>query len=351
MNVLISTNQLLLIVITCLLICLNINAEWNTKDYMKREHSLIKPFQGSGMSIPYWDFMGSTIVTNNYVRLTPDLQSKQGALWNSVPCGVRNWELQVHFKVHGKGKDLYGDGFAIWYAKDRMVPGDVFGNMDYHHGLGIILDTYSNHNGPHNHQHPYISAMINNGTLHYDHDRDGTHTQLAGCEAKFRNLDHDTHIAIRYEHDVLTVRFYPADAKTNTARKKDTFVSTDIENKAAWKECLSVKGVRLPTNYYFGMSAATGDLSDTHDVLSVRLYELDIPDDPKENEEDRSQISPSAAFFEPPRDHVEDPKPSSLSGIKIFLLMLVGSIAIIACVVIGIMLYQKHQENSRKRFY
>lgn len=45
--------------------------------------------------------------------------------------------------------------------------------------------------------------MVNNGTLHYDHDRDGTHTQLAGCEAKFRNLDYDTHIAIRYEKDVL----------------------------------------------------------------------------------------------------------------------------------------------------
>lgn len=36
------------------------------------------------MTMPYWDFMGSTMVTNNYVRLTPDLQSKQGALWNAV---------------------------------------------------------------------------------------------------------------------------------------------------------------------------------------------------------------------------------------------------------------------------
>lgn len=36
------------------------------------------------MTIPYWDFMGSTMVTNNYIRLTSDLQSKQGALWNSV---------------------------------------------------------------------------------------------------------------------------------------------------------------------------------------------------------------------------------------------------------------------------
>lgn len=46
--------------------------------------------------------------------------------------------------------------------------------------------------------------MVNNGSLHYDHDRDGTHTQLAGCEAKFRNVEHGTHIAIRYERDTLT---------------------------------------------------------------------------------------------------------------------------------------------------
>lgn len=308
-----------------------IKAEWNTRDYMKREHSLIKPYQASGMGIPFWDFMGSTMVTNNYIRVTPDLQSKTGAVWNTIPVFVRNWDLQVHYKVHGKGKDLFGDGLAIWYARDRMEPGPVFGNKDFFHGLAVILDTYSNHNGPHNHQHPYISAMVNNGTLHYDHDRDGTHTQVAGCEAKFRNLEHDTHISIKYERDVLTV-------------------STDIENKAAWKECFQVKGIKLPTGYFIGVSSTTGDLSDNHDILSMRFYELDLPDDPHSSE-DRSGILPSATYFEPPRDHTEDPKPSSLSGIKIFLLMMIGCIAVVACVVMGIMFYQKQQEHGRRRFY
>ena len=48
--------------------------------------------------------------------------------------------------------------------------------------------------------------MVNNGTLHYDHDRDGTHTELAGCEAKFRNKDYETYAAIRYQDNVLKVR-------------------------------------------------------------------------------------------------------------------------------------------------
>ncbi|XP_030758886.1 vesicular integral-membrane protein VIP36 [Sitophilus oryzae] len=318
--------------ITCFLIFFILEAvqcEWNTKDFMRQEHSLIKPYY-KGMYVPKWDITGYTVIADQqHIRLTEDKQSQRGSIWNAVPLKSKNWELQVQFKVHGKGhKDLFGDGLAIWYTKDRLQDGPVFGSKDFFSGLAIFLDTYSNHNGPHNHQHPYISAMINNGTMHYDHDRDGTHTQLAGCEAKFRNLNYDTYIAIRYENDVLTV-------------------STDIENKAAWRECFKIEGVQLPTGYYIGASASTGDLSDTHDILAIRLYDLDSPDDPKE---DRSNIIPSAAFFDQPRDHVDDPKPST-SGVKIFLYTVFGLIMLIVIGVVGIMYYQKQSERNRKRFY
>jgi mannose-binding lectin 2 len=303
---------------------------WNTNDYFKREHSLTKPYQGSGWQIPYWDFYGSTIVTNQYIRLTPDVRSQQGGLWNSVPVRVRNWEVHLQFAVHGKGKDLFGDGLVLWYAKDRMSPGTVFGSKDRFLGLAIIVDTYSNHNGPHNHGHPYISAMVNNGSLLYDHDRDGTLTQLAGCEAKVRNLQHDSYISVRYENDVLTV-------------------STDIQGKNAWAQCFQVKGVVLPTGYFFGLSAATGDLSDNHDIISLKTYELEAPN--AQAAMDRDEILPTAQFFEPLREHVEDPKPAGTSGLKIFFYTLVGILAAVAIVVVGVIVYQNHQQNSRKRFY
>lgn len=32
--------------------------------------------------------------------------------------------MHVHFKVHGTGKkNLHGDGIALWYTRDRLVPG------------------------------------------------------------------------------------------------------------------------------------------------------------------------------------------------------------------------------------
>ena len=100
--------------------------------------------------------------------------------------------------------------------------------------------------------------MVNNGSLGYDHDKDGTHTMIAGCEAPFRNKDYDTYVAVRYQNYKLTV-------------------STDIDNKNQWKECFSVDNVKLPTRYFFGFSAATGDLSDNHDIISVKTYQLESP--------------------------------------------------------------------------
>lgn len=53
-------------------------------------------------------------------------------------------------------------------------------------------------------------------------------------------------------------------------------MSTDLEGKNAWKECLRVENVLLPTGYYFGASATTGDLSDNHDIIAIKMYELDL---------------------------------------------------------------------------
>jgi len=41
------------------------------------------------------------------------------------PCRLRDWELHVHFKIHGDAPELYGDGFAVWYTKHRMELGSV----------------------------------------------------------------------------------------------------------------------------------------------------------------------------------------------------------------------------------
>ena len=213
-------------------------------------------------------------------------------------------------------------------------------------GLGIFVDTYSNHNGAHNHGHPYISAMVTNGSLRYDHDADGTHTELAGCEAQLRNKNYDTFLLIRYEDRKLTVK-------------------VDVDDKRAWRPCFHVEGVYLPTGYYFGLSAATGDLVDNHDIVGVKTYELSASTSTSTSsksggkaaaaeEEDPSAILPRADFYDSPRARKDDPE-GGLSGVAIFFIVL-G--VLIAVVVVGVVVLvcvdstgSMQTGPGRKRFY
>ena len=294
----------------------------------QREHSLVKPYQGSGMTIPNWEFFGSTIVTSNYIRLTQDAQSRQGGIWNVVPYQSKYWQIEVGFRAHGHGSELYGDGLALWYVKEPPKGGPIFGNRDYFTGLTVVLDTYANQHGVHAHGHPYISAMVNNGTLHYDHEADGVHSELAGCECKFRGLEHEARVLVQYFNEELIIK-------------------TDIENSGIWRDCLSVQGVYLPTHYYFGITAATGDLSDNHDILSIKMRQLSptIYD-----YQAKIDDLPRADYSLPNRDKIDEAK-SSMSALRklfIFVCVIAGVVSVAG---FGYFLYQSKRNSARKRFY
>ncbi|KTF88041.1 hypothetical protein cypCar_00029139, partial [Cyprinus carpio] len=277
-----------------------------------------------------WDFWGSTLVTSQYVRLTPDERSKQGSIWNTVPCYLKDWEMHVQFKIHGSGKkNLHGDGFAIWYTKDRLHTGTVLAvsNLPW---VGIYNTTLAP-----DRSFPYISAMVNNGSLPYDHGKDGRSTELGGCSVEVRNKDHDTYLAIRYSKGRLTIMI-------------------DVDDRNDWKECIDFGGVRLPTGYYFGASAATGDLSDNHDIISMKMYQLMVEHTPEEDNQDWTKIEPSVSLLKSPKDNIDDPtgnfRSTPLTGWKVFLLLLCALLGIVVCAVVGAVVFQKRQERN-KRFY
>lgn len=305
--------------------------EDNAYEFLKREYSLTKPYQGLGSSSSsHWEFMGNTMVMPEHIRLTPDLQSRQGAVWSRIPCYLRDWELRVQFKIHGEGKkNLNGDGLAIWLTKERMQIGQVFGNANHFTGLGVFVDTYPNDVKQIERTFPFISAMVGNGSVEYEHDRDGRSTDLGGCTAHVRNVEYDTFLLIRYMKNRLTVM-------------------TDTDGKQEWKDCLDMPGVRLPQGYHFGISSATGDLSDNHDLISLKLYELTVERSPEEEEEQQEITLPSVDYRADPNVYVED---EGRSIITVFFLFIVSVVALVVVIVVIIFLYNRYKENRRKRFY
>ncbi|XP_077478663.1 lectin, mannose-binding 2-like a isoform X2 [Stigmatopora argus] len=302
------------------------------EEFLKREYSLTKPYQAVGFSSSsHWELMGDAMVTTEQVRLTPDMQSRQGAVWSRLPCHLNDWEMQVHFKIHGKGKkNLNGDGLAIWYTKERMQNGPVFGNKDNFTGLGVFVDTYPNEEKQLERIFPFVLAMVGNGTISYDHERDGRPTELGGCNGMVRNLKHDTFLFIRYVRRRLTVMI-------------------DIDGQHEWRDCLDLPGVRLPKGFYFGATAITGDLSDNHDIVSLKLYQLTVLRNKQEEEELKDEITiPSVDNMELLRvSRTEE----GMSGLAIFFTVLFSMLGCIFLVVVGLLLYGHWNESRRKRFY
>ncbi|XP_063050971.1 VIP36-like protein [Engraulis encrasicolus] len=301
-------------------------------EFLKREYSLSKPYQGVGsFSSSHWDLMGTAMVTPEHVRLTPDLQSRVGAVWSRIPFFIRDWELHVHFKIHGQGKkNLNGDGMAFWLTKERMQNGPVFGNMNLFTGMGVFVDTYPNEDKSHERVFPYISVMVGNGSFPYDHDRDGRPSELGGCTALVRNVAHDTVLLIRYMKNRLTVM-------------------TDVDGKREWKECLDVTGVHMPLGYHFGASSVTGDLSDNHDVISMKLYQLTVQRSSQEEEEEREDVTlPSVDYMPQQKVEVEEEGMGPVGRFFAFVIAVMG-LSVLA--IVGVVLYGRWKDRSRKRFY
>ncbi|KAH3756672.1 Protein ERGIC-53 [Pelomyxa schiedti] len=220
---------------------------------VNKQFSFAKPFLRGHGAIQYWSFGGTTVVTDDYIRLTPASPSRAGFIWTISRVNLEDWEVILEFKISGGGR-LGADGFAFWYTQEPMKEGPVYGSKDFWTGLMISFDTFDNDGQRNN---PAIVAIENDGTKSFSAATDGMDLQLASCQAYFRSTSKNTRARIRYE------------GSTNRL-----WVWTDSYFDNNWILCIDGESVVLPPGYYFGLSAATGALFDNHDIYSVTTYSL-----------------------------------------------------------------------------
>ncbi|WFD32593.1 hypothetical protein MSPP1_003641 [Malassezia sp. CBS 17886] len=220
-----------------------------------RTHSLFAPYVDGSLQNSYWDFGGDTIVdTGRYVRLTQDRRGERGWLWSRLPLEVHNFEVTVEFSVAGKSPTSHGDGFAMWLTSGHSEPGPVFGSRDYFNGLGVFFDTYPN--TPHKSFFPRVMAMHNDGHTSYDAAADGESQMIASCTAQLRSAPVETRFRFTYV--------------------KDVYMEVAIQNKEwnQWLSCFKTAAVDLPEHPYLGFSASTGDVTDSHSIVSISTSSL-----------------------------------------------------------------------------
>jgi len=262
-----SATATALLVVTAFLSVIAVAGEgWEKAEAQKMPHkrfeykfSFKPPYlaQKDG-TVPFFEYSGNAIASEESVRITPSLRSQKGMIWSKQPTSFDWWEVEIQFRVTGRGR-VGADGLAFWYSVNKGFEGPVFGSSDQWNGLGVFFDSFDNDN---KHNNPYIMAMVNDGLQSYDHQNDGTTQQLAGCLRDFRNKPFPVRAKIEYYQNVLTVHFH----------------SGMSNNERDFELCIRKEGVYLPKNGFFGISAATGGLADDHDVLKFSTSSLRAPE-------------------------------------------------------------------------
>lgn len=220
------------------------------------QHSFKGPYvTNSKGDVPFWNHGGSCIPSDDQVRVCPSIKSRRGWIWTTGSFSAKHWMVDITLRVTGRLK-TGADGMAIWFTAAPGSEGMAFGNSETWHGLGVILDSFDN-NGLHD--NPKIMAVTNDGLQRFDHSSDGTGQEIGSCMKDFRNKPNPVKMRIIYLRGTFEVWVHEG-------------MSSVVDD---YQLCLRVES---PSNLlqegYFGITAATGGLSDDHDVMSFLTHRL-----------------------------------------------------------------------------
>lgn len=189
-----------------------------------------------GGSIPNW--LGSSanhnlqILSDRAILTPPVPGNAKGALWTEKSIDSETWIADVEFRA--SGQDTGSGSLNFWFVKDKtpIFLDNVYsvGNFD---GLVIVIDQYGNTGGK-------IRGFLNDASQNFR-----THSNLESlafghCDYKYRNLGRPSKLKVTSQNGLT--------------------VSID------GKECFSSSKISLPSGYYFGITAATGEQPDSFEV-------------------------------------------------------------------------------------
>lgn len=231
-----------------------------------------KTFSSDGMrQVPGFRASGVALVNENFLRLTPDRQSKRGGLWATAKLEgdrAEAWSATLRFRTSGQGQRLFGDGVALWATTSASAaPGELLGFSPTFRGFGVVLDTFVNSEPGHVHKDVQLVSSDGAGPVKLD-------DKPVGCDADFRYWEGRDDFTVA-NHSALRVRF----AGGRVA------VHIDARGTGEWRACIADAPVKAPAGWardglFLGLTASTGDLADNHDVLSLGVWAEDEPAPP-----------------------------------------------------------------------
>ncbi|KAI9654572.1 MAG: hypothetical protein M1831_005333 [Alyxoria varia] len=264
--------------LTCLL--LSVPANTQVLDALSFGHGhTISP---DGRTIPNWQIQSvnhNLQIHSDRVVLTPPAPGHaRGGLWATQPVNHADWSATLDFRASGPER---GSGnLQIWFARDTAPASGLKSvyTVEAFDGLALVVDQYGSMGGQ-------LRGFLNDGSVNFKNHHDVDSLAFGHCDFSYRNLGKMSKLVVSQSREGLEVT---------------------VDGKSCFKSNL----IRLPVGYYFGVSAATGEVPDSFElqhfvVSSVELYRNPPP---------ATQYSPPPPPAQQGGQYQQPPPPASGGG-------------------------------------
>lgn len=199
-----------------------------------------QPISPNSYSIPGWSILGEGHVPqmlSDKVIMTPPVGgNKRGTLWAEKKNLMSVWSAEMEFRAGGQ--DRAGGNLQLWYVKDgssKVSTGSIYTTGKFE-GLVIVIDTVGSVQK--------IRGFLNDGNTDYKNHHSIESLAFGHCDYSYRNLGRPSKLQIKHSVGGLNVM---------------------IDGQA----CFSTPKVTLPTEYGFGITAASSDPPDSFEVYKL----------------------------------------------------------------------------------
>jgi len=204
----------------------------------------------NSFTIPGWQILGDEghvpqLLSDKVIVTPPYGANKRGALWTEDKNSRAEWEFEVQFRAGGQ--DRGGGHLQFWYTNDgpRAVSVSSIYSVGRFDGLALVIDTHAGRQA--------IRGFLNDGRVDYKTHSNIDSLAFGHCDYRYRNLGRPSTLK----------------AKLTDAGGLEVLIDNSL--------CFRTDKITLPTDYYFGITAASTDPPDSFEVFKFLLRTASSP--------------------------------------------------------------------------
>ncbi len=229
---------------------------------------------GNPVNTTGWTMVGPTVVSGDFVQLTPDVNDNSGSIRLNEPINLKycdKWRIEFDFRMDSS-QTYNGDGIAFWYLANPPVAsvlGSGIGVSQNAIGFIVGFDTYNNATGSTGMSKVHVAyGQVQNTT-------DTNNVEFFNIPgSSFHSPDLNSTLPFQgsaYKHVEVT-------AEVDPAAPANWIVKITVNGTVICNQSFAPSGAAAAmTVGYFGFSASTGGARSRHSIKNVKVFVDKIP--------------------------------------------------------------------------